>query len=170
MPTPIWDRSFAPSYTPKEMLEAGVFEGKYINIIEGLPVSWYKLRTVVKPGCSPDVSINKFGVKSRLPLSEWQAKNWILTDAGGWFHWYCLYFNGRRLGDEDTFQINRWRSFVARHQGQITKSGNIKDLSARRKQRQALLQWGWDSTKKWTPQQRAVNLKRLSSFRQVKLK
>ena len=38
-----WDPNFAPSFTPLEMLEMGVFEGKYINGIPGVPPEWYKL-------------------------------------------------------------------------------------------------------------------------------
>lgn len=167
MKYPEWDKSFAPSYTPLEMLKAGVFEGKYINIIKGLPKSWYKVSSVLGPKDEPDVSLNKFGVKSRQPLSVWKKNGWIKTDAGGWFHWYCMYFNGRRLGEEDDWQIKRWRSFVARHQGQISKSGSLKDTSVRPKQRQGLLQWGWDSTKEFNVAQMNRNLKRLASMPQV---
>lgn len=166
---PKWSKDFAPSYTPKEMLEMGVFEGKYINIIKGLPKSWYDLPKVVGPDEDPDVSLNYYGVKSRQSLSTWKDNNWIKTDKGGWFHWYCLYFLGRRLGKEDEWQINRWRSFVARHQGQIVASGDLKDESKRQKQRQGLLQWAWDSKTKFTEEQEKKNLKRLSKLSEVSL-
>lgn len=169
MKYPAWDKSFAPCYTPLEMLQAGVFEGKYINMIDGLPKNWYKLPTVVGPDDPPDVNLNKFGVKSRQPLSVWEANNWIRTDAGGWFHWYCNYFLGRRLGEEDEWQIKRWRSFVARHQGQIVNAGCLRATTQRRRQRQGLLQWAWDSTRPFNDRTRANNLKRLSEFKQIVL-
>lgn len=153
-----WDPEFAPCFTPEEMLKQGVFEGKYINNIRGLPAAWKKLPKVVGKKDPPDASLNKFGVKSRQPLSAWKKNGWIMTDKNGWFEWYCKYYNGRRLGEEDKKQIKRWRSFVARHQGQVTKSGDIKDKSKRAKQRQALLQWGWDSTKEFNESQLKRNL------------
>lgn len=53
-----WHPDFAPSYTPEEMLRLGVFEGKYINIIEGIPAAWKKLPKVVGPKDDPDVKLN----------------------------------------------------------------------------------------------------------------
>lgn len=166
---PEWDESFAPCYTPLEMLQAGVFEGKYINMIEGLPKSWYRLPTVVGPDDPSDVTLNKFGVKSRQPLSVWEANGWIQTDAGGWFHWYCNYFLGRRLGEEDEWQIKRWRSFVARHQGQIVKAECLRAKTKRIRQRQGLLQWAWDSTRPFTERTRSNNLRRLQTLPQVNI-
>jgi hypothetical protein len=139
-----WDRSFGPSYTPEEMLKLGVFEGKYINNIKGIPSEWKKINKVLGPKDDPDPTINHFGVKSRQPLSVWKKNGWIKTDPNGWFAWYINYYLGRRLDKEDEWQINRWRSFVARHQGQINADPKSKNKDHRLVQKQALLQWGWD--------------------------
>ena len=53
---------------------------------------------------------------------------------------------GRRNKIEDERQIKRWKA-LKRHIGQIKKNCSIKDLNCRRKQRQALLHWAYDSTK-----------------------
>lgn len=153
-----WDPRFTPCYTPKEMLEKGIFEGKYINAVKGLPGDWYKVKKVLGPKDEPDPKINQFGVKSRMSLSDWKKNGWIKTDKNGWFEWYCRYYLGRRLGDEDNWQIGRWVSLVARHQGQINKTGKRGDLSVNPRQRQGLLQWGWDSTKPFDDETRKRNL------------
>lgn len=142
-----WHPDFTPYYSPMEMLEMGVFEGKYINALTGLPKSWYKYERVLKASAEPDPSINHYGVKSRQPLSVWRKNGWTTKHSPyGWFEWYCHYWLGRRLKDEDEWQIKRWRSFIARHQAQVVASGDLKDETKRRKQRQALLQWAWRST------------------------
>lgn len=159
-----WHPDFAPSYTPEEMLKEGVFEGKYINLIKGIPASWKKLPKVVGPNDPPDVELNKYKIKSRQPLSEWKRKGWIMTDEGGWFHWYCLYFLGRRLGKEDEVQIKRWRSFVARHMGQLKQNCKLTNDNCSPKQRQGLLQWGWDSHTVFDEAQQEKNLKRIAKL------
>jgi hypothetical protein len=156
-----WDRRFAPSYTPEQMLKLGVFEGKYINNIKGIPQSWKSLPTVVGPKDPPNPELNHFKVKSRQPLSVWKENGWIKTDANGWFEWYIHYYLGRRLGAEDTWQINRWRSFVARHMGQVQASCKVGDHKCHTRQRQGLLQWAWDSDTPFTEEQQNKNLKAL---------
>lgn len=141
----LWNKEFTPFFTPEEMLRKGVFEGKYINNIKGIPNDWKKLPKVVGPKDEPDPSLNFYGVKSRQPLSEWKKNGWIRTDKNGWFEWYCRYFLGRRLGEEDDWQIGRWKSFIARHQAQVSKKCKPGDKDCNTKQRQGLLQWGWDS-------------------------
>ena len=65
-------------------------------------------------------------------------------DPRGWFQWYCRYYMGRRVEEEDQRQIKRWR-MIKRHVGAIKKNCCPFDLNCRRKQRQALLHWAYDS-------------------------
>lgn len=147
-----WSKEFAPSYTPLEMLMLGVFEGKYINEIKEIPIAW-KIKAknkIVKKNHPADISLNKYGVKSRKPLSHWKSQGWLMTDKEGWFGWYIRYYLGRRLGREDDIQIKRWKSFIARHSSQIKYNVPLNDHTTRLRQRQALLQWAWDSSTEYS--------------------
>ena len=137
-----FDPGFRPYFRPQEMLELGVFEGKYCNDCLGeLPAEWFARARVAE---KPDPALNLFGVKSRQPLSEWRRKGWIVgEDPRGWFQWYCRYWLGRRMPEIDRTQIGRWRGF-ARHAGQIRANCEPGDLTCRPRQRQALLQWSHD--------------------------
>jgi hypothetical protein len=76
----------------------------------------------------------------------WRKKGWIYhEDPRGWFQWYCRYYTGRRCLD-DLRQIKRWRA-VRRHLAQLKKNCARGDLACRRRQRQALLHWAYDSRK-----------------------
>ena len=138
----ITNPAFTPALTPIEMLEMGVFEGKYINDCrDEFPADWYEN---AKLSDKPDPNVNYFGVKSRQPLSVWREKGWIYgPDPRGWFQWYCRYFMGRRLPETDAIQIKRWRAF-SRHAGQIRANCAPGDPFCRPRQRQALLQWAYD--------------------------
>jgi len=134
--------AFTPAFTPAQMLELGVFEGKYCNDCrEEFPASWFasaRLSDVADP------TLNCFGIKSRQSLAVWREKGWIIgPDPRGWFQWYCRYYRGRRLPAVDARQIGRWRAF-ARHAAQIRANCAPHDLNCRPRQRQALLQWAYD--------------------------
>lgn len=133
---------FTPHFTPKEMLELGVFEGKYCNDCrDELPKSWF---AKAKVSDVADPALNYFGVKSRQPLGIWREKGWIYgPDPRGWFQWYCRYYLGRRLPEVDDKQIKRWRAF-ARHAAQIRANCEPGDWTCRPRQRQGLLQWAHD--------------------------
>ena len=133
---------FQPFYSPQEMLEMGVFEGKYCNdCVDEFPQEWFR-NARVSERADPD--LNYFGIKSRQPLRVWREKGWIYgPDPRGWFQWYCRYYLGRRLPEIDRIQIKRWKGF-ARHAGQIRANCDPGDISCRRRQRQALLQWSYD--------------------------
>jgi hypothetical protein len=136
--------SFQPELTPKDMLRLGVFGGKYMNdCCDEFPSDWF-----AEAKLSPrtyDESLNYFGVKASQPLSVWRERGWINSDdPRGWFQWYCRYYIGRRMPDEDRRQIGRW-SAMRRHVVQIRRNCEPGDLSCRRRQRQALLHWAYDS-------------------------
>jgi hypothetical protein len=135
---------FKPELTPKEMLVLGVFGGKYMtDCTDEFPRDWFE-NAKLSP-TRKDISLNYFGVDASLPLSHWVAKGWIHpADPRGWFQWYCRYYYGRRLAEEDLRQIKRWKA-IKRHAGAIRKNCLPHDLSCRKKQRQALLHWAYDS-------------------------
>ena len=138
---------FTPELTPRQMLELGVFSGKYLaDRGEEFPKDWFtnaRLATGEK-----DKNLNYFGVHASAPIAFWREKGWIndAHDPLGWFQWYCRYYTGRRLPDEDARQIKRWRA-IRRHIAQIKKNCPKGDLTCRKRQRQALLHWAYDSRK-----------------------
>lgn len=141
-----FDPFFKPDLTPQEMLELGVFGGKYMtDCRDEFPSLWF-----VHAKLSPekkDPSLNFFGVDASQSLAEWKKKGWIhKDDPRGWFQWYCRYYMGRRMLVEDQRQIKRWRAMV-RHMSQIQNNCRVGDFSCHTKQRQALLHWAYDSRK-----------------------
>lgn len=138
-----FDALFVPELSPKEMLEIGVFGGKYMNDCKNeFPAHWF---THAKLSNTKDITLNYFEVDASQPLSEWIKKGWIHPqDPRGWFQWYCRYFFGRRTPTEDQRQIKRWKAF-RRHAGAIKKYCEPYDHQCRKKQRQALLHWAYDS-------------------------
>ena len=143
-----FDKDFHPEITPKEMLELGVFGGRYMrDCKKEFSRDWFKKAKLYSEGLpGHDAKLNFFGVDASQPLSVWIKKGWINEeqDPRGWFQWYCRYYMGRRLPDEDVKQIKRWRA-MKRHVAQIIKNCKPGDMSCRKKQRQALLHWAYDS-------------------------
>ena len=140
----MFDPEFKPELTPIEMLELGVFGGKYMTDATGeFPKSWFS-RAKLSP-LRRDPSINCFGVDASQPLSVSRKKGWIHPDdPRGWFQWYCRYYLGRRMPEEDKRQIRRWKA-MRRHIAQVRRNCEPGDLFCRRRQRQALLHWAYDS-------------------------
>jgi len=67
---------------------------------------------------------------------QWFSDN---PDERGWLDWYVNYTQGRR-GDEDTWQMNRWKRFKGKH-----TSAFLKNPTPRRAI--SLRQWGIDGIK-----------------------
>jgi hypothetical protein len=135
---------FRPQLTPADMLRVGVFGGKYMtDCRDEFPASWFE-RAKLCPE-RHDAALNCFGVNASQPLSEWRRKGWIHPDdPRGWFQWYCRYYTGRRMPDEDRRQIARWKA-IRRHVAQLRRHCEPGDPHCRPRQRQALLHWAYDS-------------------------
>ena len=123
--------------------------GKFAKAVNILAAEWY-LRALALGKLSPekpDVSLNLFQIKSRLPLSEWESYGWVPPyhtkkrhidkmgrevlsdktnnpDERGWFQWYCRYYLGRRSEDDER-QIKRWR-MMRRHLAQIVHNCRVE--------------------------------------------
>jgi hypothetical protein len=141
-----FDFEFRPELTPKQMLEIGVFGGKYItDCKKEFPKNWFENAKLNHEFHDP--KLNFFKVNASQPLSVWRKKKWIFEeDPRGWFQWYCRYFLGRRIPEMDKIQIKRWKA-IRRHIVQVKNNCKKGDFSCRPKQRQAILHWAYDSRK-----------------------
>lgn len=142
-----FDSTFKPGLTPKQMLALGVFGGHYMtDCKKEFPKSWFT-RAKLSPKKHDD-SLNYFQKHASQPIGVWREKGWINEehDPRGWFQWYCRYYMGRRLPEEDERQIKRWKA-IKRHATQVRKNCRRGDITCRPKQRQALLHWAYDSRK-----------------------
>ena len=128
------------------MLALGVFGGKYLtDCRKEFPSSWFT-RAKLSPA-GRNNTLNYFGIDASKPLSVWRESGWLHDDdPRGWFQWYCRYFMGRRMPEEDRRQIKRWKAF-RRHIAQIRQNCEPGDPFCRPRQRQALLHWAYDSRK-----------------------
>jgi hypothetical protein len=137
---------FFPELTPKQMLAMGIFGGKYMTDCRcEFPADWFVKAKLCHERHNPE--LNYFGVNASQSLAVWRKSNWIYhEDPRGWFQWYCRYYRGRRCPDDER-QIRRWKA-MKRHIAQIKKHCAQGDLSCRPRQRQALLNWAYDSRNK----------------------
>jgi hypothetical protein len=85
---------FHPQLTPMQMLELGVFGGRYMTDCRAeFPASWFRGARLCPQRHDP--SLNFFGINASQPLSYWQQRGWIhVDDPRGWFQWYCRYYRG----------------------------------------------------------------------------
>jgi hypothetical protein len=136
---------FKPQLTPRQMIELGVFGGKYMtDCVKEFPGEWFVRAKLCRERHDP--KLNFFGVNASQALAVWREKGWIYPeDPRGWFQWYCRYYMGRRCPDDER-QIKRWKA-MRRHIAQIKKNCQKGDLTCRPRQRQALLNWAYDSRK-----------------------
>lgn len=144
-----FDKEFKPELTPKQMLALGVFGGIYMrDCTKEFPKSWFTNAKFAPEKTKKHLpELNFFKINASQPLSVWKKKGWIYKeDPRGWFQWYCRYSMGRRIPEEDSRQIKRWKA-IQRHIAQVKKNCHKLNKNCRPKQRQAILHWAYDSRK-----------------------
>ncbi len=161
---------FRPNLSPREMILEGVFGKTYFRPIysnvanKNIKNDWKKYPKEIFKGIPEeyfttpyeyyDKEYNKYGVKTGTTLEFWESKNWIKSpDYRGWFAWYCLFFYGRRI-DDDERQIKRWLKFCGPKGrfriwliNDIKKAGgkkHINNYEISPKKRQNLLEWAYE--------------------------
>ena len=80
---------FKPAFTPKEMLDYGVFGGWYFKEeIDEYPKKRFENAKISDDGFNQE--LKHFEVTAGQSISVWVEKGWITTeDVLGWFQWYC---------------------------------------------------------------------------------
>jgi hypothetical protein len=74
-----FDVKFEPQLTPAQLLEMGVFGGKYMTDCRAeFPAEWFAKAKLSPAGRNPE--LNFFGVDASKPLSYWREKGWIHED------------------------------------------------------------------------------------------
>jgi hypothetical protein len=132
-----FDPRFRPELTPREMLELGVFGGKYMtDCAKEFPKSWFARAKLSHERHDP--KLNFFGVNASQPLKVWRDKGWISKeDPRGWFQWYCR-TTGAGGGRS---QIRRCRPEISARLQELETAASV----CRPRQRQALLHWAYDT-------------------------
>jgi len=151
---------FQPHYTPREILELGVFGGAYFFrlssrkdippvLFEGLPRNKYSNDLA-------DNSINYFQVDTYNRRRDYKIPFELkMRDPGGWFQWYSKFFYGRTDNNRDSYRLEQWIDELQTIMFYIKKTCQqqgkpLTDLTVEPGWRQQALQFGWDSTKDFT--------------------
>jgi hypothetical protein len=134
---------FKPDLTPAEMLALGVFGGKYMTDCgDEFLDEWF---AQARLSCRRDSQLNFFGVDASQPLSVWRAKGWIHPRRSARLVPMVL---SLLHGPADVGRGRTSDQAVESH-GKLRRSAAAQlrtaRLHCRRRQRQALLQWAYDS-------------------------
>eukprot|EP01119_Soliformovum_irregulare_P015364 TRINITY_DN4318_c0_g1_i1.p1 TRINITY_DN4318_c0_g1~~TRINITY_DN4318_c0_g1_i1.p1 ORF type:complete len:321 (-),score=45.33 TRINITY_DN4318_c0_g1_i1:8-937(-) len=162
---------FTPNLTPEEVFRNGSFGGTYFQAwhsritktdlkpdYDEFPSEWFEGIDADTYLTSEDYDpeVNFYGVKAGQGLKEWEDAGWVRAeDPRGWMQWYCRFYLGRRIEDDER-QIRRWsgvcgpsgrfkRSLVKKIQaGGGEESIDDKDISP--VVRQTLQHWAYRIT------------------------
>jgi hypothetical protein len=77
-----FDPGFRPELTPKQMLQLGVFGGRYMtDCRDEFPASWFAGAKLCE--ARRDARLNCFGVNASQSLAAWRRNGWIRPQDRG---------------------------------------------------------------------------------------
>ena len=121
-----------------------MFGGKYMtDCTDEFPADWFVGARLCSERHDPRLTISASTRRSRSPSGDGTGGSTSRIHAAGFS--VTARIMGRRSAD-DVRQIRRWRA-IARHVTAIRKNCEPGDLECRRRQRQAVLHWAYDSRK-----------------------
>ena len=141
---------FKPHFTPRQMLELGIFGGIAFSTTarrKGVPNELFGDLSIQywNNPTGYDSAHNYFEVVP--PLIPNTVPNNLRKD-GGWFQWYVRFMYGRK-STEDNYFVDHWLLSV-KNLLKYFNDGNRSDLGYAPQIRQALLELSFDSTKLFT--------------------
>lgn len=151
---------FKPWYTPKEMIELGVYGGIYFYQAahkEGIPPEFFTSLPSAKWGKENyNSAINYFNVIALQRNRELQhVPAGYKARHAGWFHWYTQWSHGTASDTYiNDFRIKQWKSEILTFSYYIentTYSGGLTrytDPAFLPEYKQHMLQFAWDPTRK----------------------
>jgi len=147
---------FNPYYTPREILELGVFNGTYFfkyalrsglpdELFDKLPESRYNLS-------QPDANVNYFKALTVQRRRDDFIPNALrLLATAGWLMWYCRFYYGKTTNTEDAYRIKQWKDEIETFYFYVKEACDAANrpyddlnVAAARPWRQQLLQYGMD--------------------------
>jgi hypothetical protein len=148
---------FNPSYTPREILEFGVFGGSYFYTLtsrDRLPTTLFKgLDENLWRNQFPDDSVNYFAVPTyqrRRQLINVSPEIRLLSKQG-WFQWYCKFYYGTSRDRESIprmqqcmQELKTFVHYINLYCAEADRPFSDLSVVAARPWRQQMLQFGYD--------------------------
>jgi hypothetical protein len=136
---------FIPHYTPNEMLQLGVFSGNYFYSTVRRSVvnqDLFKGLDMTKFRGPEDEETNYFEIESAKTFKTHLGA--LAQYPGGWFTWYCKFYYNETVDSrfDNVVMIEYWQDVIKRFWYYCKLSSDIDEFPA---ERQALLEFGWDS-------------------------
>jgi hypothetical protein len=129
-------KDFNPDFTPDVLIRKGIFGGLSISGLEiDIPIEW-----VIFPLLEDKISSNQSFPEQNLNYYPILAEIYPIKggkDSRRFFHWFCLYYLGKR-GEHDDNMIKQWKS-IGKYRSYVDCSGDSNSLIMR----QMLFQWGY---------------------------
>lgn len=150
---------FTPGYTPREILEFGVFGGAYFFTLKsrkGIPQILFKdLPDSLWKRETPNALTNYFDLlEPQRRRDEFIPIRVKALSPSGWFQWYCKFFYGVSHPSENSYRAEQFTRelkvsvfYISQFCTQAGKSFDDLSVELAKPWRQQMIQFGYDPSK-----------------------